>query len=323
MSKIIPKFIETNTYRKFLLFEENDKILNIDDFRYEENNDEVKFKVIITEGEYKGQEAFLIDTDNSYHIYYKDKKYMIIEPDEFTYGHGSYSGADGTHHYLLLMFKNVQLDEIPDEFTCKFNGKDIKKTTCCGKECFDITDIGEYIVYKDSKLHQHEYDSNYKYLFFMNNEEILNLDNFKYEDDYIKNVSQIKVSLSEKHSGNQAFLIHKKHTYKIYYNDRFFMELEPDLYDFHHIIDTEKDRHFLSMSFDGEQIKHVPEEFTCKLNGEDVLKTWFCDTKYFNISEIGEYDIFKDGKSYCKIITEKTWNYRVENKQRNFIISYH
>jgi hypothetical protein len=137
-------------------FEKDNEILSLDNFRYEQVNEKQKSQIIatFTEGKYLNKRAFVIDIDYTYDIYYNDQKLLRIEPDLYKIGH---LGVNGDHDYLFFSLKNKKLNKIPDNFRCEFNGKLIEKSTYEGKEYFEITDIGKYILYKDNNLYHKIY----------------------------------------------------------------------------------------------------------------------------------------------------------------------
>ncbi|CAG8724926.1 836_t:CDS:1, partial [Scutellospora calospora] len=101
----------------------------------------------------KERQAFLIDR-HTYDIYYKKKHFIKIEPDYYTFSNCGTNNEDGgRHEYLIFNFKEEKLREIPDNFTCEYNGNPLEKVKFNGRECFEITDIGEYLIYKDDKFY--------------------------------------------------------------------------------------------------------------------------------------------------------------------------
>ncbi|CAG8525858.1 16022_t:CDS:2 [Cetraspora pellucida] len=152
LKSIIPKFEEYKDYQQHLFFIKDNEILNLDDFSYIEDNDENEPQntVAHVNGKYSGKKSFLIKNDSSYDFYYKDQKFLNLEPRHYEFGH---LGINGTNNYIFLCYKNEQMKIIPDFFKCEFNGNFIDKKTICGKECFEITDIGDYTIYRNSKIY--------------------------------------------------------------------------------------------------------------------------------------------------------------------------
>ncbi|CAG8621489.1 4533_t:CDS:1, partial [Scutellospora calospora] len=147
------KYEKYDSQNNYLFFEKDNEILNLDKFRYDdEHNENVpEIKAKFTKGKYSGKEAFVINRHHTYNIYYNNKIYMKIEPDQYGF---SFLGVNGNKEYFSLTFKNKKLDKIPDEFTCEFNGIPIEKNLCYNQECFDITDFGEYIIKKNNNFYR-------------------------------------------------------------------------------------------------------------------------------------------------------------------------
>src|SRR5437588_615531 len=105
---IVPEFRDYNSQYKYLFLKKDGEILNLDNFRYNPNIPRIIATSI--EGKYTGKKAFLINKNNYYDIYYKDQKFMRIEPNKFSFGDLKID----REHYLYLTFKKQQLDKIPD-----------------------------------------------------------------------------------------------------------------------------------------------------------------------------------------------------------------
>ncbi|CAG8440306.1 789_t:CDS:1 [Scutellospora calospora] len=153
-----------------------------------------------------------------------------------------------------------------------------------------------------------EYDEYSKYLFFINNDEIMSLDDFRYEDEYNNKVPQIKASFP---NGKQAFLINETYTYNIYYKEKLFMKIEPDEYSFGHsgMNDNRGKCDFIILLFKGEEMKEIPNDFRCEFNGKPVKKVKYYDKECFDISNVGEYNIYRNDKLYDRITTSLVWTY--------------
>ncbi|CAG8437689.1 8301_t:CDS:2 [Scutellospora calospora] len=159
----------------------------------------------------------------------------------------------------------------------------------------------------------YEYDPRYRYLFFLKDNKYLNLDDFRYESDYFKNVSQIKVSFGKE---RQAFLIDERQTYDIYYKEKPFMKIEPDDYTFSNCGTNNEDegRHeYLIFNSKKGKLREIPDNFTCKYNGNPLEKVKFNGRECFEITDISEYFIYKDDKFYHKIVTELVWEYKFKD----------
>ncbi|CAG8579428.1 6825_t:CDS:1 [Scutellospora calospora] len=158
LKSIVAKFKDYNFQHKYLFFEQNNDILDLENFRCDLEEKKIpRIIAIFNEGKYSGKKAFVIDKNNIYDIYYNNQKFMRIEPNKFNFGHSNINGE----HYLCLTFNHQQLDKIPDNFRCEFIKKNslnnettrnIEKTTYCFKEYFNITEIGTYSIFKDEKI---------------------------------------------------------------------------------------------------------------------------------------------------------------------------
>ncbi|CAG8538151.1 15110_t:CDS:1 [Cetraspora pellucida] len=151
LKSIIPKFKEYKNSQQYLFFIKDDEILDLDDFSYTENNEIIpQITVNHKKEKYLGKKSFLIDNDSSYDFYYKDKKFLNLEPRQYEFNH---CGVNGTNDYIFLRYNDSPMKIIPNSFKCEFNGNFIDKKNVYGKECFEITDIGEYIIYRNSKVY--------------------------------------------------------------------------------------------------------------------------------------------------------------------------
>ncbi|CAG8760683.1 11525_t:CDS:1, partial [Cetraspora pellucida] len=135
---ITHEFKKHDNLNYYLFFKKDNNVLNLDDFRYIEDNDENTSHIIVTHKENDSKkESFLINTDSSYTFYYKNIKFMDLEPCYYQFCHGGYNA----NHYVFLFFRGKKLEKIPDSFKCKFNENYIDKTTFEGKEVFETTKV--------------------------------------------------------------------------------------------------------------------------------------------------------------------------------------
>ncbi|CAG8527570.1 10871_t:CDS:2, partial [Scutellospora calospora] len=70
------------------------------------------------------------------------------------YGFSFLDICENQKEYIFLTFKNEKLKKVPDEFRCEFNRIPIRKTKYEGIECFEISDIGEYIFFLDDEIYR-------------------------------------------------------------------------------------------------------------------------------------------------------------------------
>ncbi|CAG8687892.1 12201_t:CDS:1, partial [Cetraspora pellucida] len=152
LKSIIPKFEEYKDSQQYLFFIKDNKILNLDNFSYIEDNDENEPQITVAHvnRKYSEKKSFLIKNNSLYDFYYKDQKFLNLEPRHYEFGH---LGINRTNHYIFLCYKDEQMKIIPDFFKCEFNGNFIDKKIICGKECFEITYIGDYTIYRNSKIY--------------------------------------------------------------------------------------------------------------------------------------------------------------------------
>ena len=117
LKSIVPKFKDYNFQYKYLFFEQDNEILDLNNFQYELDGKKIpQIIAFFNEGKYSGKKAFVIDKNNNYDIYYKDQNFMRIELRKFSFGHLAINGEQ----YLYLTFKHKKLDIIPDNFRCEF-----------------------------------------------------------------------------------------------------------------------------------------------------------------------------------------------------------
>jgi hypothetical protein len=174
-----------------------------------------------------------------------------------------------------------------------------------------------------------DYDFQHKYLFFEQNNEILDLDNFQCKSDE-KKIPRIIAFFNEgKYSGKKAFIIDKNSTYNIYYNDQKFMRIEPNNFSFG--CSDINEGHYLCLTFKCQQLDKIPDNFRCEfikknsLNSETVRKiekTSYSLKEYFNITEVGTYIIYKDDKLFRKITTKCIWDYDIDEDEEDLFVSY-
>ncbi|CAG8791633.1 13540_t:CDS:1, partial [Cetraspora pellucida] len=114
LKSIIPKFKEYKNSQQHLFFMKNDEILDLDDFSYTENNEIIsQITVNHRKGKYLGKKSFLIDNDSSYDFYYKDKKFLNLEPRQYEFNH---CGVNGTNDYIFLYYNDSPMKIIPNSF---------------------------------------------------------------------------------------------------------------------------------------------------------------------------------------------------------------
>ncbi|CAG8663590.1 10009_t:CDS:2, partial [Scutellospora calospora] len=102
------------------------------------------------------------------------------------------------------------------------------------------------------------------------------------------------------------------YTYDIYYNERLFIKIEPDDYNFsNHGTMSEKEgsHEYLVFYFREKKLKKIPDEFRCEFNGKPIEKTKYEDVECFEITNIGKYKILRNDKVYRELTTHYIWDY--------------
>ncbi|CAG8754220.1 12489_t:CDS:2 [Cetraspora pellucida] len=141
---IIIKLENYNDLQKMCFFERDNEILNLDDFHYEQDGNSCTPQITIA---VKERKWFLIDNDSNYNFYYKNQKFLNLEPRQYKISH---CGINGTNDYIFFMCENKKIQKITNSYTCEFNGKSLEKKIVNRIECFKIIDIGKYTIYKNS-----------------------------------------------------------------------------------------------------------------------------------------------------------------------------
>ncbi|CAG8741657.1 21678_t:CDS:2, partial [Cetraspora pellucida] len=145
MIKSEPDYWDGYNGQDIILFDECDTKIN-----YNDNENTPKIIASHKKGKYLDKESFVVDIDSTYNFYYKNQKFLKLEPRKYEIGH---CGINGTNDYIIFMCENKKIEKIPNSYTCEFNRKSLKKKIINGIECFEIIDTGVYTIYRDSKVY--------------------------------------------------------------------------------------------------------------------------------------------------------------------------
>ncbi|CAG8806179.1 21481_t:CDS:2 [Cetraspora pellucida] len=158
-----------------------------------------------------------------------------------------------------------------------------------------------------------------KMCFFEKNDEILNLDDFYYEQDGNSCSPRITMTIKER----KWFLIDNDLTYNFYYKNQKFLKLKPRQYEISHC-GINRTNNYIFFMCENKKIQNIPNSYTCEFNRKSLEKKIVNGIECFEIIDTGVYIIYRDSTVYDRLIIAeiRTYYHNEDDDIENFTISY-